>query len=410
MKFKREVNKVAGKVSEDTKKKILKFALSVPLWLLVLGVAAIATGLIRIAILTGNRTDQYMAKYWGQGSATSYRQMSVFAKGSRSAGETSPFTYVDANSSLRSADVVIIRQALQNIVDSGKPKSQTGLDTDGSPNGWEDCYSTTLQSTLTDKVYDGTTDAEVVGVGGNFTAFHPFKFLSGGFLPTTVQDSNQIVLNDVAAWKFYRSYDVVGNQVTLFDATFTVIGVVKEPSDSLAQSAGTTDARCYIYFPTLENLAVSSTEPSGDDTVADVDSGGGQEQEDSALAVQCYEAMLPEVVSGVAVSDVKNSLPNYNALDPGVYVLSNTGRFTIPRVWTYMLPIGAIEAAQEGFEFPYWEKAAQLAVMHLFVCYILVAVGIVLLVVGGAALILKTRGKKNNESDVIIDYSSESED
>jgi hypothetical protein len=87
--------------------------------------------------------------------------------------------------------------------------------------------------------------------------------MSGGFLPEIAVDNRQIVLNDVLAWKFYKSYDVIGEKVSLWGEEFTIIGVVAEPSDRIARDAGVEQPRAYVYFTAMEELA-PLTAPSAD--------------------------------------------------------------------------------------------------------------------------------------------------
>jgi len=391
MSFMQNVKTFFGDSFEGHKQRLKKLVLAAPFWVLLIGFAMTATGVGRYIYLTDCRVDQKMAVYWSAGSGTSFRQMSVYGRGLRPSGETSAPVYIDAQTSLKRSDITIIRSSLQSAADAGRAVSSKSGDSATRLSGWEDCFSSFLQATLTvviddasAQVVSASSDAEIVAVEGNFTVFHPFEYLSGGFLPETVEDSRQIVINDVLAWKFFRSYDVVGSKLNLWGGEFTIIGVVKEAGDSIAKSTGTDEPRAYVYFSTMEAIAPVST----------VTSEEGRESSTTTrpdIAVLCYEAMLPEIVKGVAKTDMVTALPSYTASDPGFYVVSNTGRFNIYNVYKYMWPIGQTSSMLSGYELPYWEKAAALTTQHLFADEILVAGGVVLLLSGTVMAILRHR-------------------
>lgn len=377
-------------VGDNNRKRFKKMVLAAPFWVILISVGMLTYGIIKNVTEIGNRYDQGMASYWTQDGDMSYRQLSVFARGARSGGDKTPMAYISPEQSLKRADILMTRTSLQGIVDSGNTgKKDKGLDKDGRPVGWEDCFSSTVVGEVA--TYTGTSDtenslsvnvdAELVAVDGNFKAFHPFEFLSGGFLPENCVDINQIVLNDVIAWRFYNSYDVVGNQITLWGKVFTVIGVVSEPTSSVDRAVGVDNPRAYIYFSALENYCPLSadSEVTGD------------------YAIECYEAMLPEMVNNVSVNDLKTSLPSYTDSNPQMVVISNTGRFGMFKVIDWMVPIGETSQTMAQYELPYWEKAAQLTTEHLFVNIIVIAAGAVLLFIGIIMVVLKLR-KFTNEN------------
>jgi hypothetical protein len=109
------------------------------------------------------------------------------------------------------------------------------------------------------------------------------------------------------------------------------------------------------------------------------------------MAILCYEAMLPEAVRGVAKNDMSSSLANYTPANPNFYVLSNTDRFGLRDSWRFMWPIGKTQTRLAPYEFPYWEKTAQLTSQHLFADEIVTAVGIITLLSGGIMAALRYR-------------------
>lgn len=409
---------IAKKIAKSTKNSFLestrKFVLSVPFWVLIVSIVLLSVSIITTCTTLGERYDQRMAKYWQNNGDTRYRQMSVFARGADAAPANAPLIYIDEKTSICAQDVSLIRNSIQAAVNSTLANSGSNKkpDTNGEPSGWTDCYSTSFTTGI---VYtesfatgDGETntgtanvdvsaDCQVVAVGGNFRAFHPFEFLSGGFLPVQVSDQNQIVINDALAWKLFFSYDVAGEQVTMLGETYTIIGVVRETEGSVDETVGTTDYRVYMYFSKVENLLAAGF-------FGGEGAGGGEGEEGidassaAKLAITCYEALIPEVVTGVARTDFIGALPSYTASDPQVYVVDNTSRFLVNNVYESVIPLGELDDRIEGYSLPYWERAAILATEKLFFCYIGILLGAVLLVVAIVMLLLKAR-KFSNEND-----------
>lgn len=386
----------------NIKRTLLKTILAVPFWITVAALFLIVFGISRALFLTSSRPDQYVAENWQSNSETSFRHMSVYAGGVRTSGDTSPMTCMEGGRSIRLADIALIRASLQSASSAGTSASVKNVPaSDGKLRGWEDCYSSTVKGTLEavdirdgkEEVIAGKADAQIVAVGGNYKAFHPFRYMAGGFLPETPVDTYQIVINDVLAWKFYHSYDVVGNRININGQSFTIIGVVEEKSTKTAELAGEQDNRAFIYFGALGTVFGSKASAENTDAGAGALPAAPAEAP-SDYAIQCYEALLPELVKGVAVSDFKSALPSYSITNPQVYVADNTGRFGIVRVYDTFFPVGETAKTRAGYEFPYWETAAQMTEDRLFYDYTIIGVGIILLLTGVAMIALKLRARK----------------
>ena len=378
------------------KKRFRHFILAAPFWILIIAIGLMSAGIIRYNLIKGYTADQKTAAIWQQSGSTEFRHVSVFARGSRSLGAGTPSMYVDKDISLNRNDIISIRTSLQNIADSALPSGKKGgLNDDGSPRGWEDCFSTFIQLPVTYQTEGMTAprdvDVDVIAVEGNYKVFHPFKYMSGGFLPEIGVDSNQIVINDVLAWKLFSSYDVTGRMLKINGINFTIVGVVAENTDGISRATGSDQPRAYIYFKTLENMVLQPDE----------NGISGQ------LAILSYEAMLPEMVRGVARSDISNALPNYSGADPKLFVVSNTDRYSLLSVWDFMTPLGESETRLEGYEFPYWENTAQQVTLHLFADMIMTAAGAVLLLIGGVACVLRWKNFKPEDEKDGTDSSEE---
>ena len=391
-----------------------RIVITAPFWILAASLALSATGVIRYMTLIDPRNDQYMAEYWGEGSEVPFRQLTVFARGIESTGDYPIPLYMGNGTSLKKADIATIRTSLQSVVDSARnnPKDK-GLTDDGSPRGWTDCYSSFFSTTIRDADIEGDIkesdwkDVEIVGVGGDYRSFHPFIYMSGGFLPTQCIDMDQIVLSDSIAWTLFGSYDIIGERVVLGGREFVVTGVVREQDSAIDREVGTDAPRAYIYFNAMEAIAKesgASFDPNADTSNLSagnqemLSSGSGADAAGSVTstsecAILCYEAMLPEQVKNVANTDIKSAIPGYSENDPKFYIISNTGRFNVLKVWDFNMPLGENSEKLRVYNFPYWERASQTTSVHLFVDIICVLAGAVLLIIGIITAVLRWHKK-----------------
>ena len=197
----------------NNKRRVKKIVLTSHFWILIAGLVLTSVGIGRYAFLNSKRPDQNMNVYWAADSEMGFRHMSVYGRGARPGGALTPPVYISSGVSLKRSDIIETRTALQNLADSGRgSQSKSGLGTDGRPHGWEDCFSSFLDGNIQTVPAEGansslavTSPCNIVAVEGNFPAFHPFRYMSGGFLPEVLDDARQIVINDVLAWKFYKS-------------------------------------------------------------------------------------------------------------------------------------------------------------------------------------------------------------
>ena len=86
-------------------------------------------------------------------------------------------------------------------------------------------------------------------------------------------------------------------------------------------------------------------------------------------------------------------MPNYSLSNPQLYISNNTGRFGVTRIFDTVFPLGETDRERMGYEFPYWERAAQLTEDRLFYDYTITGLGIVLLLIGISMIGLKFRAK-----------------
>lgn len=380
-------------IGSSSKKFFRDIVLTSFFWVILIGLALIISTGILIGTTVDNRQEQNMAKYWQNGSEMSYRQMTVLAKGN-SVG-TGPKTASNEDDYLTLEGIKIIRDNIESKISenkktSGKNDKKKNQKDKPAQTNWTDCYSTTFDTSASyvfAREINGemvktpqSFNANIVAVGGNFKAFHPYEYLSGGFLPTDELDPNICVINDSLSWMLFKSYNVTGEKISIFGEDYQIIGVVKERDSSIDNLTGAGDYRIFCYFSKMNDLNEKGafSMNTSDDSIA-VD----------PLAITCYEAMLPELVKGVAKTDVLTSLKSYNAMDPQFIIVSNTGRFTIYNVYNEIMPIGENSKRDSQFDFPYWEKAARLSNERLFIEGVLFVFGIIILFIGITIVVLR---------------------
>lgn len=401
----RDIRKSTGKTFKNV-------VLTAHFWVILVALGLIISMSVMIFGTLNARKDQNMAEYWQNGGKTEYRQMSVFAKGNRT-DLYAPIVSLGENQSITKEDIVKVRKELQGTVDSGKTIKKKKSSSEVKPTGWNDCYSTTFKANGSytkwmeingsNRAATKDFEAEVVAVGGDFQSFHPFEYMDGGFLPLDEYDPNQIVINDELAWTLFKSYSVSGQKIQMFGEDMTIVGVVREKKTKIDRITGSETLRVFCYFSKIDDMSRNG--------FFSADTGSDDENTNPsgpAIAISCYEAMLPEAVRGVARTDIINALPSYNMNDPQYLVVSNTGRFRVDKIYDHNMPIGEFENKTSGYEFPYWEKASILATQRLFLMEAALLIGGILLIIGIIIMILRLR-KPGGKFDQVEEEPDEDE-
>ena len=350
----------------------VRFMLTVPAAVLAASVILMITGIIFCITIPRSRPERNVASVWEQGGTVPYCHVAVYGHGSRSGGERTPASYVEYGNSLMKTDIYNLRKSMQGSVDTTFSVKRKTSEKPIDPEGWEDafCSFVTADIKCEHQDFQVESDAVVYAVSGNFRAFHPFEFMSGGFLPVESVDRYQIVLNESLAWKFFSSCDVVGERVTLWGKDFTVIGVVREHDDK--------DLRAYVYFECLEEYCAGLEVPV-------------------TPAVMCYEALIPEVIKGSALMEIRNTVPGYDISSPSLYVVSITRRFTPARIWDHMMPPDEMREFLQSYELPFWEVSAQKDITYLFVWMTVLVISVLFVM---CTVMLLLRGRRRSPGPV----------
>lgn len=177
---------------------------------------------------------------------------------------------------------------------------------------------------------NGSSDASVTAVGGNFFQLHPQNLLSGGYLSEDDLMHDRVILDEELAWKLFGGYDLSGMTVTIAGREFQVAGVIARETDPYHTAAYTDGAGLYLSYDTWTEMNESAH-------------------------ISCYEIVMPEPVDGYAQQRVTDDLGVKNAV-----IVNNTTRYSAGSIFSLLRNFGTRSMHTEAVSYPYWENAARL--------------------------------------------------
>lgn len=343
---------------------------ALPFLVLVLVLVGMVLSVVRLINIQSSMFTQDAANRWNQGKDGA-RQLTVIARGQKQTPQA-PLVYIDPTMSINLSSLEEIRTSLGAIVEQSIRK-QT-LKPTGAPTStqryWVDAYSSEAIASV-NSIVDGkeivNANASIVGVSGYYELFHPMEILSGSFLPEEQVQKDCVVINEQLAWALYRSADVEDQKIRIGDRVYQIVGVVKDSRNTYEDKAGGTQARAYIYFQELIYLLPPDPGESYDDMqAADMTDTANSEINYDRLAIQTYEMVLPDPIRNIALNDLKQSLSTYQETSPGFFIVNNTGRFGLLRLYDRFFPIGEDQFLLQGYTMPYGEIAARSAEQKCF--------------------------------------------
>lgn len=354
---------------------------------LVLGVASV----IRINQVLDRQSFQYAAEQY-ESKVMPYRQMTVLGPGlaqgdGSAARSTEEGLNIEKVKSLHEALDITERST---VGDSGKGQGKGSV----IVNPWKDCYSTTATYAakgMINKEETGSVDScELVGVGGDYAALHPFIYESGGFLQQDEPGRLSIVLNTQMAWNLFRSYQVLGAFVEINGTIYSVVGVVNDGTDELSETVGATKPRAYIQFSQLASLANGGFMPTNS-----METDSAVKEED--LAITCYEVLMMDPIKNIAFNDLKKALSDtvsYSEDTSKLVLINNTDRFNVISLFKKYFPLKKSYVGGDGISVPYYERSARLAEQYVVFWAEALVVGIFFVIVGGCNIYVIIHGKK----------------
>ncbi len=273
--------------------------------------------------LAGRLLSQRAAERWGGEGDMEFRQLSAFL--TEDGGKTEN-------------DIYTFRQTLLGKF------TEASLETPENGSLFSDAWSGEGKVRInSDKT---GTEAQVLGVGGDYFLFHPLTLLSGSYLTEHDASPDRVLLDKELAWKLFGGYDLAGMTVEVNGTPYVVAGVVERESDKASEKAYDGGAGLYMPFASLAAL-------------------------DENVKISCYEIVLPE-----PVEDFAEKLMQENFKIDGELRM-NTGRFRAANALKLLREFGTRSIHSSALSYPYWENAAR---YYEDWCTLLTALAIALLI------------------------------
>jgi hypothetical protein len=221
---------------------------------------------------------------------------------------------------------------------------------------WDDAWSGRASLNIEGK--KGTLTVKTIGVGGDWFLFHPLVLRSGSYLTSRDYMQDRVVLDEELAWSLFGSYDVAGMSVTINGRPYPIAGVVHRESDSATKKAYQDGPGMFMDYGALNAI--------------------------QATKIDCYEAVLPDVVTGFAKNIVSQKFAGIASQDQGAssagsssaatsaqkpsavqtgsqaVVIENSSRFSFGSLVKVLGDFGVRSMNANGILYPYWENAARL--------------------------------------------------
>lgn len=225
-----------------------------------------------------------------------------------------------------------------------------------------DSYS--MRTRLTAATEHGTAEVAAFGVGGDFFYFHPLRLRSGTYIAERDLMDDLVVLDEALAWRLFGGIELAGMSLTINGEPFVVAGVVAMEEDFAAKRALTEEGTLFLSCSALKKLGIET-------------------------AIDCYEIVLPDPISGYAKSTVEELV----SVGEGTTV-ENSGRFSLRRLAEVAGSLGQRSMRTGAVVYPYWENAlryaedwaALLLVVAVLAALCPVVTAVVLLIRGARAL------------------------
>lgn len=268
--------------------------------------------------------SQHQAERWQSDGEIRYHQVSAF---------------IQQDCQLDGGQIVEVRSQIQDKL------IQASYSQDTVPGRlWVDSYmakTTDSVSKLSELGASGMDSVNILGVGGDFFSFHPLHMLAGSTFSDKDIMQDKVVLDQDSAWTLFGGTDIAGKTVEIAGRSFVVSGVYKaseEKSEKRAKGKGS-----YIFMDY--------------DTFREIYPDKG---------IICYEAALPNPVSGFAILAVKEAFgeASENLYADDVMLsfsdkefLDNTIRFEPAHLLKKLFYTPNLLMRTTQISYPYWENS-----------------------------------------------------
>lgn len=299
-------------------------------------IAANAVSLIFFMIMTiffarlkNSLPDQQTASRWSADEP--YSLVSVYADLSK------PMTLND----IFTARVNVEKKLVENSIAAEKENARV----------WADAFSS-AQELITLEAGVSSSEAHLIVTGGDFALFHPMDFLYGSFYGSDALMQDNVVIDEVLAWRLYGSSNIVGKPVRINGKYYFVSGVFRQSEDKNVERVYGDKPRVFMPY-------------GGYDIISP----------DKAADFICYEACLPNAVSGFG----KNILTEAMSLEDSTdRVFENSRRYSLKSRFDIIRNFGMRSVADSPVFYQYWENAARITEDKAALLLVMQALGLVI--------------------------------
>lgn len=233
------------------------------------------------------------------------------------------------------------------------------------------CYS--AQGIVSISFEDRTAEnISAIGVGGDFFIIHPLTLVNGTYFSDDNLMRDGIVIDEDLAWQLFGSSNIVGEMVTIGGVPHYITGVIHKDRGRIRKAAGLNVSYVYLSY---DSLARYGDILSGKTSTQEV-----SEEGDTMLTggINCYEAIMPNPVDGIAAKIVKESA---GVDDRYISVIDNTARFSFFSILKVIRDFGTRSMWGKPIFYPYWENTARgwEDVLALLLFFRLICIGIIVI-------------------------------
>ena len=287
-------------------------SLSQGLWLRLLTALvclAAAGALFGAGMLTRRGLDSQSAVGRWQAGELSYAQLSGFLADS---------------AALTATDVRVVQSGIDTALATESLTAPEGARL------WVQAYSAETGLTVTSG--HASVSARAIATGGDYFLFHPLQMASGWYYSGDDLMEDGILIDRALAWSLFGSYELTDMSVYVSGYPCRVVGVVETP-EGLEGDAYGDQPTLWLPWQLYTRLNTSA-------------------------AATCYEALVPNPVSGYARGVVTTAL---NRNDNLCQVVENSSRFALANELTSFVSLNQQVQQTTQIAYPYWENAARVA-------------------------------------------------
>lgn len=261
--------------------------------------------------LRNSLPDQQVAYWWS--AEEPYSLVSVYSESG------SPMTLND----IFTARVNIEKKLVENSIAAEKENARV----------WADAFSS-AQELITVDAGVSTSEAELIVTGGDFAMFHPMDFISGSFYNEDMVMNDNVVIDEILAWRLYGSSNIVGKPVLIKGKYYFVSGVFRQSENKNMEKVYGDKPRIFMSY-------------SGYDIMSP----------DRAADFICYEACLPNAVSGFGKKILTEAMGFEENTDR---VMENSARYSLKNRFGIIRNFGMRSVVDSPVYYQYWENAARI--------------------------------------------------